>query len=116
MNQNNRKDELLSRRDFFRYTAKFALPVVGTIILSSTPIIANAVNRTPMGCIRTFYGECKNACKGGCQYTCTGTCNMKCVDTCSDKCVNTCKTLCAIGCTNGCIKNFNFIINTLCQI
>ena len=50
MEEKKQKEELQSRREFFKQAAKKALPVIGAIALASTPIIANAAEKEPMGC------------------------------------------------------------------
>ena len=69
------KEELKSRREFFKSAAKAALPVVGAVILASP--IAHAAT-TPNGCTKYGCGLCTNSCegncKGGCQTTCSGGC------------------------------------------
>lgn len=65
-----KKDEVLSRREFFKKAAKAALPILGAVVLTNLPQIAQgAKSDVPMGCT----GTCKNACRG-CEYTCTGGC------------------------------------------
>ena len=75
MENNKKKEELQSRREFFKSAAKAALPVIGTVVLSQLPITAQA---TPAGCAKYGCGICTNTCtgecKGGCRYTCSGGC------------------------------------------
>lgn len=71
------KDELQSRRQFFKKAAKGALPILGAIVLSQSPLIGSASNISN-GCSRYGCGLCTNSCtsncKGGCQTTCSGGC------------------------------------------
>lgn len=77
MDKNKKNEELQSRREFFKKAAKGALPILGTILLASSPILSNAAE-TPNGCARYGCGICTNTCtgdcKGGCRYTCSGGC------------------------------------------
>lgn len=91
--KNEKKEELQSRRDFFKKAAKGALPILGAIALANMPIIAkasqsesgycgcsgNCSGSCSGGCNTTCYHNCYNTCKGGCNYTCSRTCNTSCV-------------------------------------
>lgn len=88
--------ELQSRREFFKKAAKSALPILGAVILASSPIISKATQSEVMGCTGTCYGTCKNACTG-CEYTCEGTCKNACTSckyTCEGTCDGSCKGTC----------------------
>lgn len=96
MEEKKQNEELQSRREFFKEAAKKALPVIGAIALASSPILAQAAEKEPMGCTGTCYGMCQGSCKG-CQYTCSGTCKNGCTGcqyTCSGTCSNSCKGTC----------------------
>ena len=45
----NETDELQSRREFFKNAVKSVLPILGTIVLSSTTVLAKN-NEAPTGC------------------------------------------------------------------
>ena len=49
MKKNEKKEELQSRREFFKKAAKGALPILGAILLSGAPQILNAAEKSPMG-------------------------------------------------------------------
>jgi CXXX repeat radical SAM target protein len=89
MEEKKQNEELQSRREFFKQAAKKALPVLGAIALMSSPIIAQAAEKDPMGCTGTCYGACRNACKG-CSTTCEGSCKHSCTG-CSTTCYGGCK-------------------------
>lgn len=96
MKEKKQNEELQSRREFFKDAAKKALPIIGAIALASSPILAQAAEKEPMGCTGTCYGACKNACtscsttcQGGCKHACTG-CSTTCQGTCSNSCKGTC--------------------------
>ena len=91
MKNNNEKEELQSRREFFKEAAKKALPVIGAIALVSSPILANATEMQSMGC--------ENSCSGGCTGGCSGSCSSRCTG-CSGTCTGSCKGSCAVGCTS----------------
>lgn len=75
--KSKKNEELKSRRDFFKKAAKSALPILGAIVLTSSPLISSASN-VANGCSRygcgVCTGGCSGACKGGCYTTCTGGC------------------------------------------
>ena len=86
-------NELQSRREFFKKAAKGALPILGAVILASSPIISKAVEKEPMGC----YNSCYRSCSG----TCEGDCTSRCKDGCSG-CGTSCQKGCATNCSGGC--------------
>lgn len=67
------KNELQSRREFFKRAAKGALPIIGAIVLANAPVIAQAAE-DPMGCNKTCYHGCHATCSGHCQTTCNASC------------------------------------------
>lgn len=93
--KDKRKEELQSRRQFFKKAAKSALPILGAIAIANMPMIAKA-SQSGAGCTGTCTATCYGACKG-CSTTCTGTCSHACKGcstTCSGTCSGSCKTTC----------------------
>ena len=90
MEEKNKREEIQSRREFFKKAAKAALPVVGAAILSSVPFIK--AEAAPMGCT---YSACTGACSG----TCSGRCVSGCLGGCSG---HACRTDCNYSCSGGC--------------
>lgn len=86
-------NELQSRREFFKKAAKGALPILGAVILASSPIISKAVENEPMGCSSSCYRSCVG--------TCEGDCTSRCKDGCSG-CGTSCQKGCANSCNGGC--------------
>lgn len=81
MDKKNKNEELQSRREFFKKTAKGALPILGAVVLAGAPAIVKATEPSdPMGCPRYGCGVCTNSCsgccKGGCNTTCSGGCKF----------------------------------------
>ncbi len=100
MKNNKENEELQSRREFFKEAAKKALPVIGAIALASSPIIAQAAEKAPMGC---NYG-CTNTCTGyctGCSTSCQGGCKGGCETVCAGACIHSCKGACSKTCYGG---------------
>ncbi len=89
-NKKERNEEIQSRREFFKKAAKGALPILGAVLLASSPIISKAVEKEPMGCY-----SCSGTCKGGCQGTCDGTCKGGCIGSCTGTCSGSCKGSCS---------------------
>ena len=87
--KSNKNEELKSRRDFFKKAAKSALPILGAVVLSTTPIISKA-SETATGC----KGDCISLCAVGCNGSCKGSCEQSC----SGNCYNTCHGSCSGGC------------------
>lgn len=88
------KNELQSRREFFKNAAKRALPILGAVVLAGTPNIMMAVENRPSTCVGN--------CEGTCKFTCYNTCSGSCKGTCEGKCYNTCKGSCSRGCKGSC--------------
>ena len=99
MKEKKQNEELQSRREFFKQAAKKVIPVVGAIALASSPILAQAAEKEPMGCSS---GSCYHSCTGTCQGTCQGTCKGGCQDRCNYDCTGTCKGTCRGGCGGTC--------------
>ena len=92
MEEKNKREEIQSRREFFKKAAKAALPVVGAAIFSSVPFIK--AEATPLGCDKnTCYFSCSGGCSGGCCQGCSG-----CYQGCYSGCRNTCHGTCSGGC------------------
>ncbi len=70
----NKKNELQSRREFFKKAAKGALPILGAIVLANAPLISEAAESEPMGCNKTCYHGCHATCSATCQTTCNRSC------------------------------------------
>ena len=89
MEEKNKREEIQSRREFFKKAAKAALPVVGAAILSSVPFMNAEASTGCKGCYRTCTGSCVDSCLAYCAKTCNG-------------CGSTCYKGCAVGCSGGC--------------
>ncbi len=85
MDNEIKKEELQSRREFFKKAAKAALPVVGAVVLSSLPIVkSEATTWCTNGCMTGCDGSCNDSCYG----SCTGTCNASCRGYCGGNCTS----------------------------
>ena len=91
-------NELQSRREFFKKAAKGALPILGAVILASSPIISKAVEKETLDC----NGSCYRSCYYGCDMTCMGTCKTTCQNTCEGTCKGSCLGGCTGSCSGGC--------------
>ena len=80
MSKKKSNEELQNRREFFKKAAKAALPVVGTVVLSSLPIVkAKAVTNCWNGsCVNGCGNSCVAICAGGCDDSCYGSCRGTC--------------------------------------
>ena len=74
MKKNKNNEELQSRREFFKNAAKGALPILGAIVLASSPSIVKAAQGKSMGCS----SNCSSTCRGGCWRGCLTGCKMGC--------------------------------------
>lgn len=98
MEEKNKKEELQSRRDFFKKAAKAALPIMGAIVLANVPDLSKAMkSEMECDCSGACSGTCIGNCKGTCDGACMGTCQGSCKGNCSGGCAYTCKAYCAQG-------------------
>ena len=90
------KDDIFSRRDFFKKSAKKILPIFGGVILSALPLQKIDAKKV-LGCDNNCHAACQNSCEGECVTSCFYLCMGGCKG-----CRNACNVGCAIGCTTGC--------------
>ena len=86
MEEKNKREEIQSRREFFKKAAKVALPVVGAAILSSVPFMNVEAVTGCEHCTTSCYVGCEGGCKSGCYQGCYGGCENTCSGTCSGGC------------------------------
>lgn len=82
--KSNKNEELKSRRDFFKKAAKSALPILGAVVLASSPLVSKAA--VAMGCDYTCKASCQGDCYGSCRYYCKTTCSGTCSGSCKSGC------------------------------
>lgn len=100
----NKKEELQSRRQFFKNAAKGVLPILGAIVMAQMPLMANATHESEKtvdcyyncggSCTGTCDSQCDGSCKWGCLTTCTAVCNGNCSGTCTGTCEGSCNSSC----------------------
>lgn len=97
--EKNKQEEIQSRREFFTNVAKQTLPILGVVLLTSTPLRTLAENSTPS---TSCNGTCSGLCEGcrSCQGTCSGLCEgcRSCQGTCSGLCEG-CRGSCSGSCS-----------------
>lgn len=86
MKEENKKEELQSRRDFFRKAAKTALPIIGAMVIGQSLLTSCDEDDEPDGC--------KNGCSGNCQSSCSGDCDGGCTNNCDSLCGGDCWSYC----------------------
>ena len=93
-NKKNQKEEIQSRRDFFKRVAMGALPILGGIVLSNIPLIGRAhESKVGSGCYNSCLFDCSGTCSGGCM-GCTGSCTGGCEGLCGGNCTTSCSGGC----------------------
>lgn len=92
MNEKNKKEEIQSRREFFKKAAKATLPVLGAVVLSSIPFA-----ETKADYVNFYTGEC-TGCSGSCQRSCSGSCQGNCQGDCQGNCKGGCYGTCKGSC------------------
>lgn len=98
MEKNKKDNELQSRREFFKKTAKRALPILGAIVMAGMPALVKGTG-SPMGCDYGCSSSCTGHCYGACGSACSYNCSGSCKGSCQGSCMNGCRSNCAIGCT-----------------
>lgn len=93
------KEELQTRREFFKKAAKSTLPIVAAIALSGMPNVIKAAENASAVC---------DTCQGGCRYTCSKVCNSSCKGSCNNTCYKSCKGSCSGTCNGGCYKSARY--------
>ena len=90
--EKNKKEELQSRRDFFKKAAKSALPILGVIALSQIGLTScgDDDDDEPLSC-KGCSGGCSNSCSGDCDGGCTNNCDGMCGCDCWAYCQSTAK-------------------------
>ena len=101
MEEKNKREEIQSRREFFKKAAKAALPVLGVTIFSALPI-EKIEAIAPSGCTFGCSGGCEAVCKDSCMSSCTGNCMKSCSGNCWEYCANDCANSCSYGCSGSC--------------
>ena len=92
MNKKDKKEEIQSRREFFKKAAKATLPVLGAVVLSNIPF-----SETKADYVNRFTGEC-TGCSGSCQRSCSGSCQGNCQGDCQGNCKGGCYGTCKGSC------------------
>lgn len=106
--KDEKREELESRRQFFKKAAKATLPILGVLAILQAPIVAKAMgSRTSCysGCSMSCSGGCEGcsgSCRGGCQYNCGSGCTYGCDGSCKGNCTGTCNMSCQGSCRGGC--------------
>jgi len=103
---NNKNEEFLSRREFFKKAAKSALPFLAAIALADIPQIMKAASPST-GCRDFCSSGCGSGCADKCKGKCKAYCKDNCVNFCSDKCKGGCKGSCPKTCAGQCVIRCN---------
>ena len=85
-----KKEELQSRREFFKKAAKAALPVVGAVVLSQIPANAQYHYGSGVHAVRPLLEPVDLSCNGGCSSQCYGSCKGSCGTQCENYCEASC--------------------------
>lgn len=84
MKENEKKEELHSRREFFKETAKKTLPFLGIIALGPILNSCEPDDYEPLG--SSGPSGCGNSCSGSCEGDCAGDCDDNCTADCWNGC------------------------------
>ena len=100
MNKKKIKEELQSRRGFFKKAAKSALPIIAGVSLSSCEAFMSSLsyhlaNSSVGGASYSSSSNNGGGSENGCGYTCSGGCSGGCDGTCQWGCETTCKGGCS---------------------
>lgn len=90
--EDNEKEKLQTRREFFRNAAKAVLPIIGALALSGIPRVVKAAESPATDCVyASCTTMCANNCSGYCRGECTNACNRGCSTYCNGGCSGTCR-------------------------
>ncbi len=100
-NKNNKKDEIISRRKFFKRAAGMVIPAIALTVLPSAltsceidePYPGDIPGGGSSGC-----SQCKGGCGGGCTSNCGVSCGSKCTGSCGGDCTVNCSSMCKYTC------------------
>lgn len=99
--QEYKKEQLQSRRDFFKKATKYSLPILGAILLSNIPVLSKTKEtEIEKGCRYGCSVSCHGSCVGTCSRTCKGVCQENCKFSCKGDCHRTCKWSCSESCAD----------------
>lgn len=79
----NGKEELQSRRQFFKRAAKGTLPILGVMVFGNVLLSSCGDDKDeddepkPSGC-NGCSGSCSNSCSGSCEESCSAACAFNC--------------------------------------
>lgn len=79
MEKKNENEELQSRREFFKKTAKSVLPFLGIMVLGPTLLTSCEKDDD-------LESGCGKSCSGSCDGDCAATCGMDCWAACLSSC------------------------------
>lgn len=116
MKGNSKKEEILTRREFFKKTSRAVLPIIGMAVLGPTVLIScdKIEDFVESGCTDCSSG-CEGSCKDSCSSGCKGSCSSSCYSTCSGTCSSTCKSTCKGSCSNTCSTTCKGSCGTSCK-
>ena len=78
------KDELMSRRRFFKNAAKGLLPMLGAFVVAPSIVMGTMTSCDKCdGCEASCQDNCETTCTGSCSGACTGSCSGGCQDGCT---------------------------------
>ena len=114
----SKKDEFLSRRDFFKKATKKTLPFLGAIVLgptiSLTTLTSCGCDGCEAACMDNCEGSCSTSCLGRCGWsssqstcsdcssTCSGGCSSSSTSSSCSSCANSCSSSCKGACSSTC--------------
>lgn len=92
------KDDIISRRNFFKRSASMILPALAIVAIPSILTSCEIEEDFPgvsTGCNNGCSGKCSGVCGASCQTNCTGNCTNGCKGSCKGSCSGSgCRSLC----------------------
>lgn len=91
-NIEEKNEEIQNRREFFKESAKKALPIFAIALLGSSLLSCSkdkdsaSSSGSSSGCGNSCSGSCKSSCSGGCDGGCAGDCDDNCTADCWNGC------------------------------
>ncbi len=120
---NTGREELQTRRQFFKKAASRVLPLLGAVTFGPAMVTSMMSCDDCSDCTGACLDTCAGTCAEKCIETCRGSayvppvsdCNGNCQGTCGANCQSTCSTTCIDGCNDGCAETCNATCQTACS-
>lgn len=100
MSKKDEKEELQTRRQFFKKAAKSILPMLGAVAIGPSTILSAMTSCTKSGC-----DGCEAECMDNCGSSCSELCDSSSTSSACSGCASGCASACEGACSNACTSS-----------